>query len=203
MGAANRNTITLKGSTKTVTEFFGYAVNRCCFFSSGSLHHMLPARCRPTQQHRILPILCQWVHGCGCRGKLNALAAARSRRSLHAVLLPGLSCITHGPSQCMCACMQHPVPARHLPAGVIPGPEALWAVAHGHLGGGPHQIPHRRSQPDVRWDSLSDTILVIAGEVLLGHGMRAACVTMSVCCSALYTLKANRCRTGCWLGGCR
>lgn len=22
-------------------------------------------------------------------------------------------------------------------------------------------------------------------------------------CSALYTLKANRCRTGCWLGGCR
>lgn len=29
MGAPNRNTITLKGSTKTVTEFFGYAVNRC------------------------------------------------------------------------------------------------------------------------------------------------------------------------------
>lgn len=27
MGAPNRNTITLKGSTKTVTEFFGYAVN--------------------------------------------------------------------------------------------------------------------------------------------------------------------------------
>ena len=28
MVAANRNTITLKGSTKTITEFFGYAVNR-------------------------------------------------------------------------------------------------------------------------------------------------------------------------------
>ena len=28
MVAANRNTITLKGSTKTITDFFGYAVNR-------------------------------------------------------------------------------------------------------------------------------------------------------------------------------
>ena len=26
---ATRNTITLKGSTAIVTEFFGYAVNRC------------------------------------------------------------------------------------------------------------------------------------------------------------------------------
>ena len=33
MVAPNRNTITLKGSAKTVTEFFGYAVNRCNWIS--------------------------------------------------------------------------------------------------------------------------------------------------------------------------
>lgn len=29
MGAQKRNVITLKGSTKIVSEFFAYAVNRC------------------------------------------------------------------------------------------------------------------------------------------------------------------------------
>ena len=148
MATAQKTAITLRGSVEIVTEFFGYSVNRCARPRARADAFAAAPRCLPSRRRALRRRASgRWL---AARVRVRtARARAEPRRMAQSHAARAALCRRHPnprrphptPHAHARRAAQHPVPARHLPAGDLQEGEQVRPHHARHHRRGPLRLP--------------------------------------------------------------